>query len=87
MRRGLWTVLAVLATTALVLTWRDQLPAAPVMMVIIAGLGFGLWWIADRGGLDRDDRPVGAPVQALLLLLAVFAAIAIFWVAFGWLQS
>jgi hypothetical protein len=87
MRRGLWIVLAILATTALVLTWRDQLPAAPVMMLVIAGLGFGLWWVADRGGLDRDDRPVAAPVQALLLLLAVFGAIAIFWVAFGWLQA
>ena len=87
MRRGLWTVFAVLATTALVLTWRDQLPAAPVMIMVIAGLGLGLWWIADRGGLDRNDRPIGAPVQALLLLLAVFAAIVVFWVTFGWLQG
>jgi hypothetical protein len=87
MRRGLWTVLAVLATTALVLTWRDQLPAAPIMVVIIALLGLGLWWIADRGGLDRDDRPIGAPVQALLLLLAVMGSIVIFWVVFGWLQA
>lgn len=87
MRRGLGTVLAVLATTALVLTWRDQLPAAPIMVVVIAGLGFGLWWIADRGGLDRNDRPIGAPLQALLLLVAVFTAIVVFWVAFGWLEA
>ena len=57
------------------------------MMVVIVMLGLGLWWLADRGGLDRDDRPLGAPVQALLLLLAVLAAIAVFWVAFGWLQE
>ncbi len=87
MRRGLWIVLAVLATTALVLTWRDQLPAAPIMVVIIGVLGLGLWWIADRGGLDSNERPIGAPVQALLLLLAVMASIVVFWVAFGWLQA
>ncbi len=84
MRRGLWIVIAVLATTALILTWREQLPAAPIMVVVIALLGLGRWWIADRGGLDRDDRPLGAPHQALLLLVADLAANAVFWVAFGW---
>ena len=57
------------------------------MIVVIALLGLGLWWIADRGGLDRDDRPLGAPLQALMLLVAVMAAIVVFWVAFGWLQA
>lgn len=84
-RRGLWVVVGVLATTSLLLASRDQLPGAPVLIVVMVGLGFGLWWLADRGG-RRNDRPVAGPVEALGLVAAVLAAIAVFWVVFGWLD-
>ncbi len=84
-RRGLWLVIGVLLATSLLLTSRNQLPAAPVLVVVMATLGFGLWWLADRGG-TRKDRPVAGPVEALTLVGAVLASIVIFWVVFGWLQ-
>lgn len=83
--RGLLTVVAVLAATSLLLVWRNQLPAAPILIVVILGLGFGLWWLADHGG-TRQGRPLAAPLEALALVGAVLASIGVFWVVFGWLE-
>jgi hypothetical protein len=83
--RGLLTVVAVLAATSLLLAWRNQLPAPPVLILVILGLGSGLWWLADHGG-RHGGSPVAAPVEALLLIAAVAASIVVFWVVFGWLE-
>ena len=85
MGRGLWVVIAVLAITSLLLSSRGQLPGAPVFVLVIAALGLGLWWLADRGG-RRHDQPVAAPAEALILIAAVVGSILIFWVVFGWLD-
>ena len=81
----MWLVLGILGLSALVLAARNQLPAAPVMVVVIVGIGAALWWIGDRGGRMRD-RPVAAPVAAVGLILAVLGSIVVFWVVFGWLE-
>lgn len=83
--RGLLTVVAVLAATSLLLASRNQLPAAPVLILVILGLGFGLYSLADRGGRRRNN-PVAAPLEALVLVGAVLASIGVFWVVFGWLE-
>jgi hypothetical protein len=85
MRRGLATVVVVLAATSLVLAWRNQLPAAPILLVVILALGLGLWWLADRGGRHQGS-PIAAPLEALALVGAVLASIVVFWVVFGWLE-
>ena len=85
MGRGLAIVAAVLVATSLLLASRNQLPAAPVLVMVIAALGLGLWWLADRAG-RHDGHPVAAPVEALLLIGAVVGAIGVFWLAFGWLD-
>lgn len=85
MGRGLGIVAAVLVATSLLLASRNQLPAAPVLVLVIAALGLGLWWLADRAG-RHGRRPIAAPIEALLLIGAVIAAIGLFWLAFGWLD-
>ena len=84
-RRGMGLVIGVLARSALLLASRNQLPAAPVMVVVILAIGAVLWRLGDRGGRYRD-RPVAAPVEAIALIAAVLGSIVVFWVVFGWLQ-
>jgi len=83
--RGLWIVVGVLAATSLLLASRDQLPAPPVLVVVIGAIGIGLWRLADRGG-RRAAGPITAPLEALVLIAAVVGAIVVFWAVFGWLE-
>jgi hypothetical protein len=76
--RGLWLVVAILGLTTVLLTSRHQLPAAPVFVLSMAIIGGGLWWLAQHGG-RASDRPVAAPMEALVLVGATLAALVAFW--------